>query len=190
MNDILEEKSGWGALDELPGNPIMWVLIISELLVFGALFIGFSINHLLEPETFIQSQNLLSRMIGGMNTLVLLTSGYFAALALRSIKQGEPKRTGRLFIIGAMVLGLVFCGLKIWEYADKAAQGISIETNDFFTLFYLMTGFHFLHVIFGLILLAISLPKFNKETLETVCSFWHMVDMIWVLLYPLVYLVR
>ena len=67
---------------------------------------------------------------------------------------------------------------------------MTIETNDFFTLYYLMRGFHFLHVVFGIVLLVIGAVKTETDTIETVCTFWHMVDLIWVLLFPLVYLVR
>lgn len=87
-------------------------------------------------------------------------------------------------------LGGVFCVLKLREYGAKADQGIHIETNDFFTLFYLMTGFHFLHVIFGVVLLGIAAFKPKVDSVVTVCAFWHMVDLVWVLLFPLVYLVR
>lgn len=190
MNEQMERQSaGWGALDDLPGNPIMWVLIMSELLVFGAFFISFAINRFLEPELFLHSQQSLDQMLGGLNTLVLITSGYLAALATGAIKQGGVEKC-RLYLMGAIVLGGVFCALKMLEYMAKAQQGIHIETNDFFTLYYLMTGFHFLHVVFGVVLLAIGVVKTETETVETVCTFWHMVDLIWVLLFPLVYLVR
>lgn len=189
INDTYLEKSGWGALDDLPGNPMMWVLIISELLVFGAFFIGFSVNRILEPEQFAQSQNLLDRTMGGINTIILVTSGYLAAVGTRAIEQTDVQK-GRLFLTGAILFGIMFCIIKLIEYADKASQGIHIESNSFFTLFYLMTGFHFLHVIFGIILLGIGIRSAKTETIETVCAFWHMVDLIWVLLFPLVYLMR
>ncbi|MDV7339156.1 cytochrome c oxidase subunit 3 family protein [Terasakiella sp. A23] len=190
MKDVvMEEKAGWGALDNLPGNPMMWILIISELLVFGAFFVGFAVNQVLEPDVFMESQNKLDRFMGGINTLILITSGYLAALATHAVQQGDIKKT-RACLLGAMAFGVMFGIVKFVEYGDKAAQGINIETNDFFTLFYLMTGFHFLHVIFGLVLLGIAVAKPKPQTLETVCAFWHMVDLIWVLLFPLVYLVH
>jgi nitric oxide reductase NorE protein len=76
------------------------------------------------------------------------------------------------------------------EYADKAAHGIGIETDTFFTLFYLMTGFHALHVIMGLVVLVIVGWKNSVDNLETGAAFWHMVDLIWLILFPIVYLVR
>ncbi len=190
MNEqVKEQTAGWGALDDLPGNPIMWVLIVSELLVFGAFFISFAITRFLEPEMFFQSQGMLDQMTGGINTIVLVTSGYCAALATSAVKVGASQKC-RLFLIAAIGLGGVFCVLKLREYGAKADQGIHIETNDFFTLFYLMTGFHFLHVIFGVVLLGIAAFKPKVDSVVTVCAFWHMVDLVWVLLFPLVYLVR
>lgn len=81
-------------------------------------------------------------------------------------------------------------GVKLAEYADLAAQDIGLETNSFFTLFFLMTGFHALHVFLGLVFLAVAGWWCSRENVETVTAFWHMVDLIWVLLYPLVYLIR
>ena len=78
------EAAGWGVLDELPGNPLMWVLIISELLVFGAFFAGFSADRVLHPMQFASSQARLDRLAGGINTMLLLTSGLFAALGSRA----------------------------------------------------------------------------------------------------------
>lgn len=184
-----EEGSGWGALDDLPGNPIMWVLIISELFVFGAFFLSFGVSRLLEPEVFSQSQSLLDGLLGGINTIVLITSGLLCALATQAIEAGNIRKT-RIFLLGAIGLGLAFCTLKMIEYGDKFDQGIGIETDTFFTLFFLMTGFHFLHVVFGMVLLGIGMWKCRHDTVETVCAFWHMVDLIWVLLYPLIYLAR
>ena len=120
---------------------------------------------------------------------VLLTSGLFAALAVSARGRGE-RRTARLHLGAAGLLGLVFLAVKIVEYADKLEAGIGMETNTFFTLYYLLTGFHFLHVIFGLIVLAIVAVWDSMENTETGAAFWHMVDLVWVLIFPVIYLVR
>lgn len=187
MHDDMPE--GWGALSSLPGNPIMWVLIISEVLVFGAFLAGFAGARVLEPTVFADSQTKLDPLAGGLNTLVLVTSGLLAALAVHARAAGSVPRA-RLWMAGAGVLGLVFLAVKLVEYADKAAQGIGLETNTFFTLYYLMTGFHALHVVMGLIILGIVAWNCTQENLETGAAFWHMVDLIWVLIYPVIYLIR
>ena len=188
-NRPAETSGGWGALDALPGNPMMWILILSELVVFGAFFGGYAVARLLEPDVFAQSQAMLNRFWGGLNTMILITSGLFAALAHQAKETG---RSGldRTYLIAAMILGIAFLVVKWVEYSEKAAQGIHIETNSFFTLFYLMTGFHALHVVLGIIFLAVVWFKNSRENIATACAFWHMVDLIWVILYPIIYLMR
>ncbi len=183
------EEKGWGALDALPGNPLIWVLIISELLVFGAFFLGYIVARALDPQMFNDSQLQLDRLLGGLNTMVLVTSGYLAAQAVR-LRAEDKIGASRRWLAGAMGIGSVFLIIKAIEYGDKIEQGIGLETNTFFTLFFLMTGFHMLHVVLGLIILAIVGVHNSLENMETGTAFWHMVDLIWIILYPLVYLIR
>ena len=179
----------WGALSQLPGNPMMWLLILSELLIFGAGFIGFTVAFILDPETFRAAQDTLNRTAGAVNTMVLVTSGLFAALAVRAEADGQTARM-RLNVALAILFGLVFLAVKAVEYGDKIAHGITIDTNNFYTLYYLLTGFHALHVVFGIIILAIVAVKHSLDNLETGAAFWHMVDLVWVILFPVVYLLR
>jgi nitric oxide reductase NorE protein len=177
----------WGPLSSLPGNPMMWILILGELAVFGALFVGFSVARALDPATFNASQAHLDGLLGGLNTMVLVTSGWLVAIAV----QRRTSNCGhRPAMLGAMAFGGLFLAIKVVEYADKISQGFTIETNTFFQLYYLMTGFHALHVVLGLAILGIVTWRDSLENMETGAAFWHMVDLIWVLLYPLVYLLR
>ncbi len=180
---------GWGPLSQLPGNPMIWLLIISEIAVFGAGFAGFVIAFLLDPETFIRSQDTLNRLAGAINTMVLVTSGLFAALAVKDESEGRTRRM-RMWILLAILTGLVFLGVKYVEYAGEIAAGHTIDTNAFFTLYYLLTGFHALHVVLGIVILAVVAWKHSLDNLETGAAFWHMVDLIWVILFPVVYLLR
>ena len=167
----------------------MWVLILSEMLVFSAFFVLFAWQRAFEPELFNQSQQLLDPISGGLNTLVLLTSGLFAAFAVQASAARQVSRC-RLWLMLTMVLGLAFCVIKVLEYADKLGAGLTPETNIFFSYYYLLTAFHLAHVVFGLGLLALITWKTSRENVETVTAFWHMVDLIWVMLYPLLYLLR
>lgn len=190
MNTAVEtETDDWGALSALPGNPLMWVLILSEMLVFGALLAGFAAMHLIDPAGHAAGQAALDPIMGGLNTIVLVTSGLFIALAVRACVDGQI-RPARLWSAAAMVLGVVFLAVKAVEYADKAALGIGMETSNFFTLYYLTTGFHAAHVIAGLVVLGLVSWKCTVENLETGAAFWHMIDLVWVLIYPVVYLIR
>ncbi len=182
-------EDSWGVLDHLPGNPLMWVLILSELLVFGCFFAGFSAARAWHAAQFAADQGHLDRLSGGINTMILLTSGFAAAAATRAVAQGR-RRACRLWLLAAGLLGLAFLAVKASEYAAALAQGFTMDSSPFFTLFYLMTGFHALHVVLGLVLLAMAAWKTSTDTVETMTAFWHMVDLIWVLLYPIVYLIR
>jgi nitric oxide reductase NorE protein len=184
-----DAEGGWGALSSLPGNPLMWVLIISELLVFGALILGFGVARLLQPEMFRAGQALLDLRLGGANTLILVTSGWAAAKAVQAGAVGLVSRARR-YLVAAMGLGCAFLAVKGVEYADKAAHGIGIETDTFWTLFYLLTGFHAMHVIMGVVVLALVGWKSSPANFETGAAFWHMVDLVWLVLFPILYLVR
>lgn len=183
------DTDDWGPLSGLPGNPIMWLLIASELFVFGAFFVGFSLLHITEPELFSQSQNKLDRLAGGLNTMVLVTSGLFAALAVHYQRQRNTLKT-RLWLTGAGFLGVIFLIIKWTEYADKFNQGLSPDSNSFFMWYFLCTGFHAMHVIFGIFLLIVIGWKNTDENILTGTAFWHMVDLIWVIMFPVIYLIR
>tara|TARA_R110002110_G_scaffold205066_1_gene416781 strand:+ start:190225 stop:190728 length:504 start_codon:yes stop_codon:yes gene_type:complete len=167
----------------------MWVLILSEMLFFSAFFVLFSWQRASEPELFNQSQLLLDPISGGLNTLVLLTSGLFAALAVQASAAQQTPRC-RTWLALTMLLGLAFCFIKVLEYADKLGAGLTPQTSIFFSYYYLLTAFHLAHVVFGLGLLALVTWQTSRENVETVTAFWHMVDLIWVMLYPLLYLLR
>lgn len=181
------EAADWGPLSSLPGNPMMWILILGELAAFGAMFIGFAVARALDPATFDASQAQLDRLLGGINTMVLVTSGWLVAVAVRRRTSG---RSHRAAMLGAMALGGLFLAIKAVEYGDKIGRDLTLETNSFFQLYYLMTGFHAMHVAAGIVILGIVTWWDSLENLETGAAFWHMVDLIWVLLYPIVYLLR
>ncbi|MEP5009327.1 cytochrome c oxidase subunit 3 [Roseobacter sp.] len=165
----------------------MWVLIISELLVFGAGLLAFMGVRLTDPSGFAEAQSHLHRTGAALNTGVLVTSGYLAARAL--IWRKTLARTkARLALIAAAVLGVVFLIIKGAEYADKAAQGIAWDTHPFYTFYYLLTGFHAAHVVAGIALLLLVAWRDDPNNIEASAQFWHMVDLVWVLLFPVIYL--
>jgi len=175
-------------IDELPGELMIWVLIVSELLVFGAGLIIFLALRAQNPELFAQSQDSLNRTLGAINTIVLVSSGYLAAMASRNAGVNTGKT--RLYLSGATLLGLLFLWIKSLEYITKSQHGISIETNEFFMFYYLLTGFHAMHVIAGIVIFSLLIWKPSKAAVEAGASFWHMVDLVWVLLFPIIYLLR
>lgn len=177
----------WGAFSSLPGNPMMWILILGELAVFGALLIGFSVARVLDPDTFSHSQAHLHRLLAGVNTLVLVTSGFMVAIAVLLRRRGGR---AKLPLLAGMVLGVIFLAIKGVEYADLFQAGFGIETNAFFRLYFLITGFHALHIALGLVIIGVVCFADSVENIETGAAFWHMLDAVWVLIYPIVYLLR
>jgi len=180
-----EEPTG----ERLPGELIMWVLIISELAVFGASLMVFLAVRITDPAGFAAAQDQLHRLSAGINTAVLVTSGLLAALAQHAAEAGQ-RAAARLRLAGAALLGVVFLILKGVEYADAASKGIGTDTHPFFTFYWLLTGFHAAHVVAGVILLGIVAIRARPEPVEAGAQFWHMVDLVWVILFPIIYLLR
>jgi nitric oxide reductase NorE protein len=172
---------------QLAGELMMWVLILSELAVFGAGLLAFLAVRLTDPVGFAEAQSHLHRTGAAANTLVLVTSGWLAALATRAAEAGRTRRLRQLLAV-AIGFGALFLILKGAEYSDLWAQGIGTETHAFFTFSYLLTGFHAAHVLAGMVLLALVGWLGTPRAVETGAAFWHMVDLVWVLLFPVVYL--
>lgn len=174
---------------QFPGELIMWVLIISELAVFGVCLLVFLSLRLFDPALFAQSQDQLHRAAAGINTVVLVTSGFLAAMAMAAVRAGAAGRA-RVFLLAASALGAVFLALKGVEYADAFSQGIGVESNSFFTFYFLLTGFHAAHVVAGIIILLLVAIRPAPGGVEAGAQFWHMVDLVWVLLFPIIYLLQ
>lgn len=184
-----DAEQGWGILNGLPGDPMIWVLVCSELVAFGLFLGAFIIARAVNPAVFASGQAALEPGLAGLNTLVLVTSGWAAARGTASARLGRRKRT-RLWLLIAMMLGGVFAAIKITEYAHEIEKGIGIETSPFFTLYFLLTGFHLLHVCLGIVILALVRRRADPVHVETGTVFWHMVDLLWIAIFPIVYLVR
>ena len=187
--DCEREESGWGVLEGLPGDPMMWVLVFSELVAFGLFLGAFIVARAVRPAVFASGQTALDLTLAGCNTIVLVTSGWAAAKGAASARADEGRRA-RLWLLLAMALGDAFVTIKLVEYAHEIGGGIGLETSVFFTLYFLLTGFHLLHVCLGIIVLAVVCRRADPLHVETGTVFWHMVDLVWIVMFPIVYLVR
>jgi nitric oxide reductase NorE protein len=180
----------------LPGDLAMWFFILAELTVFAILFIGFAISEQLNPEMFAQGKSHLHQISGLVNTLTLITSSYFVALALTKMHQGNGKQAARLLFVAKLV-ACIYIAVKIWEYLSLFEQNIGIETNTFFTLYFMITFFHLMQVLLGMVILFfVSLKaaknEYNSDNIsgfESGASYWHMVDLLWIILFPLIYVI-
>lgn len=180
----MTERTG---VDALPGELMMWVLIVSELLVFGAGLTAMLAVRLTDPAGFAAAQDHLFQTGAALNTVVLITSGLLAAQAL-AWRRGGRRGSARGALVAAASLGAVFLWIKGAEYAAKAGDGIGWDTHPFFTFYYGLTGFHAAHVAAGVVLLLLVAWRDAPQNIEAGAMFWHMVDLVWVLLYPVVYL--
>ncbi len=169
-----------------PGDLMMWVLILSELLVFGAGMVAFLAVRAGDPAGFASAAGQLHPIAAGINTMALVTSGWLAALAVRWIEAGQVAPARRA-LLGAGLLGLAFLTVKAWEYSGLAELGLGMEDGAFFTFYYLLTGFHAAHVAAGIAILALVGRWPSHGNAETGVAFWHMVDMVWVVLFPVIY---
>jgi nitric oxide reductase NorE protein len=181
----------------LPGVEGVWVFVIADMTVFAVLFGSFIIGRHRNPDLFESSRHALNPNFGGVNTLILLTSSWFAALALDAVRKSRFALAQRL-IGGAFVCGLAFMVSKAIEYTEKLDAGITLLTNDFFMYYFTLTGIHLFHVVAGNVVLIVlwfmarsrSFDPQRPVVLECGAIYWHMVDLIWIILFPLLYLVR
>ncbi len=181
----------------LPGDLAIWLFIFMELLVFGIFFIVYAVVRMQHVAEFSQYQRTLNKNDGLINTLLLITASYCVVQAVHAIKRDKPQLCGR-FLVGALAGGAGFLVIKSAEFADKIASGIDWNTHLFYLFYFSLTAFHVLHVILGMIiLLAVWFKTINGHYdaqhfigVESGASYWHMVDLVWIILFPLVYLLR
>ncbi len=171
------------------------MLITLELVTFGVALIALAVSSRENPELYHQSRLQLNTTFGALNTLFLLTSGYFMAKTVQKVKENNVKKAvfyNKLAMLG----GLLFLFLKSIEYYEKIEHGLTIGYNTFFSFYWLLTGFHVIHVLVGLGILFfmyLGLRKIkdnpNVFNIEAGAAFWHMCDLIWLLLFPMLYLI-
>ncbi len=180
--------------EPLPGDLAMWVLILAELTVFAVLFFTFIINRIISPEVFQAGQAQLHVQSGLYITLALLTASYFVAMGVNSDKNKSHKWAVAWFYSGALC-GIIYIGIKLYEYSILIDAGFGLTGHPFFMYYFLITGFHLIHVLLGvglLIFMAIAIQrrKNTENGLDSVASYWHMVDLVWLVLFPLLYLLK
>jgi nitric oxide reductase NorE protein len=179
----------------LPGDGSMWVFVLGDLIIFGAYFVIFMVYRTQERSLFLQSQQHLSLTIGVINTLVLIASSWFVARAVAATRVGDHVRALRLIACGGGC-GVLFILIKGYEWSSKIGQGFTLPHNDFFMFYYMLTGVHLFHVLLGLLILAVVVinlrnPRLRRVSMaEAGATYWHMVDLLWIVLFALLYVMR
>jgi cytochrome c oxidase subunit 3 len=196
----------------------MWVFLATEVMFFGGALTAFEIYHYKYPEEWMRSSAMLVTWIGAVNTLVLLCSSLTMALAVHAARSGQGKRALQGFLAATMVLGLAFLALKSFEYYTDYREHLvpnldfhpkigkelgewpaDLDVNRaqlFFSFYFTLTGIHAAHMLIGLALMAIVLAKARHygpdhyTPVDALGLYWHFVDIVWVFLLPLLYLIR
>ncbi|MSQ68593.1 MAG: cytochrome c oxidase subunit 3 family protein [Gammaproteobacteria bacterium] len=180
----------------LPGEAGVWVFILGDMAMFAALFITFVYYRRADVAGFVHSQHALNQQLGALNTFFMLTSSWCVALAVHAARAGLARRA-QGWLLAGMACAVSFVVVKFFEYSEKIAAGITLTSNDFFMYYYMLTGLHLLHVLLGLGVLSylwrsLCAPAGHStlRTLESGACFWHMVDILWIVLFALLYMLR
>jgi len=190
----------------------MWVFMAQELLFFSGLFCALGYVHLMYPDMIKQVQPTMDWRLGGFNSIVLIISSLTMSLCVRATRLNQ--RTASIkYLLVTMVCGLIFLGIKAYEWTTHMSEGLypgkyfdpdphlhitSGAAHIFYGMYYVMTGIHGLHIVIGLglmiwMLMRLKKNEFNSEhyvSLENTSLFWHLVDIVWIFLFPLLYLAR
>ncbi len=186
----------------------MWAFLVQEILFFGGLFLGYLVYRSSYPEAFKIGSSLLDVKLGGINTAVLIASSLTMALAVYWAQKGDKKKI-ILFLTLTLILGSTFLGIKVVEYSHKWHHGLvpgemfaysgplADQVRIFYSFYFAMTGMHALHMIIGAGLIVWLMVKaargrFTAEystPVEMFGLYWHFVDIVWIYLFPLLYLI-
>jgi len=182
---------------KIPGNMAIWAAILAEMSEFAIMFIVYFLAKAHNPEVFNEGPEILSTLAGTSNTLIMLTSSFFVVRAVIAMRENSPEKSAR-WLWGAVSCGILYLIIKYFEYECNTAQGLSTETNIFYAVYYYVTFNHFLHVGWGSAAIIWVINRLNTgiytqqehEGLINVALYWHMIDLAWITIFPLLYVIR
>ena len=180
----------------VPGEPGLWVFLLGDMVVFGIFFGTILVLRGRETEMFVSSAETLHLEWGVANTIVLLTSSLFVVIGMHLARERNPHAPR--FFLAAIACGLIFAGVKAIEYTSLVQDDHTASVNDFYTYYFMFTGIHLGHVVLGMgaLLVATRIARptstgtHRMASLEGIASFWHLVDLLWIMLFATLYLVR
>lgn len=179
----------------VPGEAGVWIFILGDMTIFAIFFSTFMYYRAHDPVLFRESEALLSKNLGTLNTVLLLTSSWFVVAAVSAVRSAKARLASRLFG-GAWLCAMGFIVVKIFEWGEKFKEGITLTKNDFFMYYFVFTGIHLFHLALGMAVLTYLIVSSSRTErsaaqmmlIEGGASYWHMVDLLWIILFPLLYL--
>jgi len=190
------------------GKMGIWLFLVTEVLFFGGLFCAFAVFRSWYYDSFVEAHHHLDKVLGATNTVVLISSSFTMAMGVRSAQQGKKNLTSLMLVL-TIAFACTFLVIKYFEYAHKFHEGLlpgalfhaegfhSLHPGMFFAVYFMMTGIHGLHIVIGIGMLLWILIRNNKgefgsryyAPVEGVGLYWHLVDLVWIYLFPLLYLI-
>ncbi len=174
-----------------PGEPGLWIFLLADMVTFAVFFVLVLVERAEDPELFRRSSGQLEVGLGALNTLLLLGGSLAVILAVGAARRGAASAPRH--VLAAMACGVGFVGVKAFEWGSKIADGTPVSTNGFWQLYYALTGIHLLHVLIGIgvlgfVLRTLRSPTPNLDVVDGGACYWHLVDLLWLVLFSLLYL--
>ncbi|MFT4014653.1 MAG: cytochrome c oxidase subunit 3 [Paracoccus sp. (in: a-proteobacteria)] len=187
---VADEQTG-----RIPGEAGLWVFIFGDMLIFLAFFASYLVERAEDPALFNASSQSVGLTIGLVNTIILLTSSLMVAAGV-SAYRGGARRIARWMFVMALLCAIAFTILKVSEYAHLIGTGHGPGSNSYFTWFFVVTGTHLMHVLIGFLTLGMMISRAGRDEpvekgqalIEGAGCYWHMVDLLWMVIFPLLYL--
>jgi nitric oxide reductase NorE protein len=179
----------------LPGDGHMWFMVLGDLIIFGSYFIVYMVQRAMAPQAYLHAQQHLSIGIGVLNTIVLLSSSWFIAQSVLATRREDYARATRLTYAGG-ACGVLFIVIKAYEWSTEIARGYTATSEEFFGFYYVLTGVHLFHVALGVLILGVVVRELSSSgrrrasMVESGATYWHMVDLLWIVIFGLLYVMR
>lgn len=181
----------------IPGNLAIWAAILAEMSEFAVMFLVYFLAKAHNPEVFADGPLHLNTLAGTVNTLVMLTSSFFVIRAVIAMRADNQLASTR-WLWGAAISGGIYLVVKYYEYRWNTVHGITVETDLFYAVYYYVTFNHFLHVGWGSAAIVWVIYRINAgaysstehEGLINIAVYWHMIDLAWITIFPLLYVIR